>query len=144
VGIGEKPLRLHRLGVTVFEMLIKNRTRVIETKLKDSLANLKSEFSSKTTVQALGQLVSFNSKRERKIALKMARKFSLNLPLVLRRKVQTFQAAVRAKAAEFAVSCWGDFFLCVTHSVQTSTSLISFEPCFLESYFVFASYQLHM
>ena len=81
----------------------------------NSLANLKSEFSSKTTVWALSQLVSFNSKRERNIALKMARKFSLDLPLLLRRKVQTFQAAVRAKAAEFAVSCWGDFFFSASH-----------------------------
>ena len=63
----------------------------------------------------LGQLVSFNSKRQRKIALKMARKFSLDLHLTLRRKVRTFQAAVRVKTAEFAVSCRGDFFSSASH-----------------------------
>ena len=63
----------------------------------------------------LGQLVSFNSKRKRKITLEMARKFSLDLHLTLRRKVRTFQAAVRVKTAEFAVSCRGDFFSSASH-----------------------------
>ena len=63
----------------------------------------------------LGGLVSFNSKRQRKITLEMARKFSLDLHLTLLRKVRTFQAAVRVKTAEFAVSCRGDFFSSASH-----------------------------
>ena len=60
-------------------------------------------------------LVSFNSKGKRNITLEMARKFSLDLHLTLRRKVRTFQAAVRVKTAEFAVSCRGDFFASASH-----------------------------
>ena len=56
--VGEKTVCLHRLGVTAFEMLIKNRTRVIRNEAQGFLANLNLSFVlQNNSVGPLGKLV---------------------------------------------------------------------------------------
>ena len=123
VGIGEKPLRLHRLGVTVFEMLIKNRTRVIETKLKDSLANLKSEFSSKTTVWGSRSSSIVQQQERKEDRLEDGEKIQFEFALIVAKKSTNFSSGGKGKGGGICRQLLGRFlFLCVTHSVLTSTT----------------------
>ena len=95
----------------------------LETKLKDSLANLNFEMLCKTTVWGPRSISIVQQQERKEDRLEDGEKIQFEFALIVAKKSTNFSSGGKGKGGGICRQLLGRFlFLCVTHSVLTSTT----------------------
>ncbi len=122
VGIGEKPLRLHRRGARCLKCGIKPN-KSYRNEAGGFFSELELEFSSKTTVWGPRWVSIVQQQEIKEDRLEDGEKIQFGFALNVAKKSTNFSSGGKGKGGGICRQLLGRFlFLCVTHSVLTSTT----------------------
>ena len=122
VGIGEKPLRLHRRGARCLKCGIKPN-KSYRNEAGGSLATLNFEMLCKTTVWGPRSISIVQQQERKEDRLEDGEKIQFEFALIVAKKSTNFSSGGKGKGGGICRQLLGRFlFLCVTHSVLTSTT----------------------